>query len=130
MEKKSIYRFLVVVICLQFTHAVNASIVEVNGVTDIDMNKKPLVVEFYSPSCPHCKIMIPRYQQVANKYGNRVCFYTVSVTNMGLTQECAKKMRVEINGVPHFVFIDGNGNSSQMKGQMGEGALDNKVKNL
>lgn len=114
---------------------VTSGVKDVSRIEDIHVGGKPLVIEFYRPACPHCQIMIPRYESVAREYNKGVQFYRVNVDNMDLATGIAKKFstndhRITINGVPTFVFIESNGNTSQIIGQMESGALQGKVAKL
>jgi thiol-disulfide isomerase/thioredoxin len=142
MIRKNIYTNIIpwaIFLCVIQTFMVYAppavTVKEVKNVNDIEINKKPLVVEFYRPSCPHCQVMAPRYEQAAQEDRKGISCYKVNVDNMGLTQDIAQKLstntrKIQINGVPTFIFLDHNGNSSEMVGQMELGALKNKMSKL
>lgn len=110
-------------------------ITEVTKIADIQKGNGPIVVEFYRGRCPHCQIMVPRYEEVAKQHNPRVKFYRVTVDNWALAQEVTKLLStaanpINLTGVPTFVFVDSAGNVSQMVGQMEIGALNNKVTRL
>lgn len=108
---------------------------DVTNINDIQIDKKPMVIEFYRPSCPHCQVMMPRYEQAAHECPVGVTCYRVNVDNMALAQNVAQKLStvnhaVQINGVPTFIFVDKQGNVSEMVGQMELSALKNKMSKL
>ncbi len=39
---------------------------------------KPVVLEFYGDSCPHCREAIPIYNMLQSKYGNNVLILTIN----------------------------------------------------
>lgn len=63
---------------------------------------RPVVVDFYSPSCPPCRQLMPRLDDLAGEYGNRVLFVKVDVTHAG-----GLARRYGIRGVPTVkLFVD------------------------
>ena len=42
-----------------------------------DFEGKPVFLEFMSPTCPHCKNMVPTLKKLYEKYGDEVVFLTV-----------------------------------------------------
>lgn len=110
-------------------------VVDVAKIVDIQFNQGPFIVEFYRPTCPHCQIMIPRYAQAARSCTKSVRFYRINADNIGFAYEVAEKLstpqhKVQITGVPFFVFVDSNGSVSEISGQMGAGALEGKIAKL
>jgi thioredoxin 1 len=39
----------------------------------------PVVVEFYSPTCPHCARLIPIFQKLSTEYSDKMIFAMVNV---------------------------------------------------
>lgn len=137
--KKFIYRSIVVwslvFLGIQCNSYAAQDVMDVKTVADVQWDQRPFVVEFYSPKCPHCQIMIPRYKSVARDNKKGVRFYRVNTDDLDLAQEIAKKLCtknhiVAISGIPYFVFVDAQGDVSEMTGQMGIGALESKVSKL
>ena len=63
----------------------------------------PIVVEFMSYGCEHCRAIEPVYQQVANTLKAKQAFFRV---NIALQQEL--KEAYEIHGTPTFIlFLNG-----------------------
>ena len=63
---------------------------------------RPVLVDFYSPSCPPCRQLMPRLDDLAGQYGDRVLFVKVDVT-----QASGLARRYGIRGVPTVkLFVD------------------------
>lgn len=108
-------------------------IIEVKQISDIQWDKKPFVVEFYSKTCPHCMMMAQPYQDVANNDKKGVMFYKVEVaSNFNTASSIAEKLLgvQSFSAVPLFAFVDANGTVSEMSGQMPREALENKISKL
>jgi thioredoxin 1 len=43
-------------------------------------SKTPVVVMFYSPTCPHCTVMKPHFDKYAQEYSGKVRFLQLNVT--------------------------------------------------
>jgi thiol-disulfide isomerase/thioredoxin len=51
-----------------------------------DFQGMPVFLEFFSPSCPHCRGMMPVVEQLYEKYGDRAAFILVSYGEEGLKE--------------------------------------------
>ena len=82
---------------------------------------RPVFLEFFSPYCPHCLNMIPRVEQLCEKYGDRVVFIMVSYGEKGVDEVKEKYnprpvilididgevfRRYNVGGVPSFFILD------------------------
>jgi thioredoxin 1 len=58
-------------------------VVEIDGVddwtTNVEKSSDPVLVMFYSPSCPHCQVMEPYFQSYATEYKGKIKFVKVNV---------------------------------------------------
>ena len=67
-----------------------------NNVIEIeDMNwesgrnsKKPVIVMFYSPTCPYCKAMEPYFVNYAQEFKNSAVFARINIDNKSM--DCRK----------------------------------------
>lgn len=67
--------------------------------------KKLVVVEFWSPHCPHCHAIKPVYDELALEYGNKLKFTKLNVMDSPENQQLAAKHG--IMGTPTFLFFCG-----------------------
>ena len=90
-------------------------------VTLEDFKDRPVFLEFFSPYCPHCLNMMPRVEQLYEKYGDRVIFIMVSYGEKGVGEVKEKYNlrpiilvdpdgkvfeRYGVWGVPTFFILD------------------------
>ncbi len=61
---------------------------------------RPVLVDFYSPSCPPCRQLMPRLDDLAGQYGDRALFVKVDVTQAG-----GLARRYGIRGVPTVMLF-------------------------
>jgi len=71
-----------------------------NWKDEILQSQKPLVVEFYSPTCPHCRRLTPIFERLSNEYADRLKFVMVDTS-----VESDLASGYGIMGVPTLKFI-------------------------
>jgi thiol-disulfide isomerase/thioredoxin len=90
------------------------------NVTLEEFEGKPVFLEFFSPYCPHCLNMMPKVEQLYEKYGDRVSFIMVSYGEKGVGEvkekyglrtmilvDDGKVFRdYGVEGVPTFFILD------------------------
>ncbi|MBF2057972.1 MAG: thioredoxin family protein [Cyanobacterium sp. T60_A2020_053] len=70
------------------------------------VNGKPSLVEFYANWCTSCQAMAGDLAQLKGIYGNEVNFVMLNVDN---TKWLPEVLRYEVDGIPHFIFLDEGG---------------------
>lgn len=79
------------------------SVVEINDMTwgqMVEESSKPVVVMFYSPTCPYCKAMEPYFADYAQQFKSTVTFARFDIASNPWTTE-----RYGIMGTPTFKFF-------------------------
>ncbi|MEM9265798.1 MAG: thioredoxin family protein [Cyanobacteria bacterium P01_F01_bin.13] len=72
-------------------------------------NGKPTLVEFYANWCTSCQAMAGDLQQLKNEYQQNINFVMLNVDN---TKWLPEMLHYRVDGIPHFVFLDGTGNDA------------------
>ena len=58
--------------------------IEVQSSRELASNKSKYsssIVSFYSPDCPHCKVFMPAYEAIANRYSD-ITFFGVNIDKL------------------------------------------------
>ncbi|OPX73048.1 MAG: Thioredoxin [Methanoregulaceae archaeon PtaU1.Bin059] len=66
----------------------------------VERSQLPVLVMFYSPTCPHCRTMEPYVREFAREYGKTVLFARVDITSSQWTAE-----RYGVRSTPTFKFF-------------------------
>ncbi len=69
-------------------------------------NQRPSLIEFYANWCTSCQAMADDMAALKQNYGDRVNFVMLNVDNDKWLPEV---LRYRIDGIPHFVFLDAEG---------------------
>ncbi|BDA73443.1 thioredoxin domain-containing protein [Calothrix sp. PCC 7716] len=69
-------------------------------------NGKPSIVEFYANWCTVCQKMAPDIAALEKEYAGKINFVMLNVDN---TKWLPEMLRYRVDGIPHFVFLDKNG---------------------
>lgn len=80
-------------------------------------NKKPVVLEFFSPSCPHCQAMKPIVQELAQELDDIVIAQADINTAQALTDAYA------IRRLPTFVLFEAGKEKARTSGSMSKQEL-------
>jgi len=71
-------------------------------------NEKPTLLEFYADWCTSCQAMAEDLGKLKQQYGDSVNFVMLNVDNSKWLPEV---LRYRVNGIPHFVFLNEEGNA-------------------
>ncbi len=77
----------------------------------VEKSKMPVLVMFYSPTCPHCRTMEPYVRQFAGEFAKAVLFARADITSSQWTAE-----RYGIRSTPTFKFFCGGRPVSDLVG--------------
>lgn len=69
-------------------------------------NGKPSMVEFYANWCTVCQKMAPDIAALEKEYAGKLNFVMLNVDN---TKWLPEMLHYRVDGIPHFVFLDKNG---------------------
>lgn len=72
-------------------------------------NGKPTLVEFYANWCTSCQAMAGDLQQLKGQYQQDVNFVMLNVDN---TKWLPEMLHYRVDGIPHFVFLDNQGDDA------------------
>ena len=64
---------------------------------------KMILVNFWDPACPHCRMMEPVFIELAEEYGDKLKFATFNIMESPENQELA--LRYGITGTPTLMFF-------------------------
>ncbi|MGK7932263.1 MAG: thioredoxin family protein [Microcystaceae cyanobacterium] len=71
-------------------------------------NHKPTLTEFYADWCTSCQAMAADLAEIKSEYQNSVNFVMLNVDN---SQWLPEILRYRVDGIPHFVFLNDEGNA-------------------
>jgi thiol:disulfide interchange protein len=85
-------------------------------------NSKPTLTEFYADWCTSCQAMAADLATIKQNYGDRVNFVMLNVDN---TKWLPEILRYHVDGIPHFVFINSQGDAiAEAIGEQPRGILE------
>jgi thioredoxin 1 len=68
----------------------------------VERSDKPTLAMFHSPSCPHCRVMMPHFEEYAAKFKGKVKFVRINIMENSFTPE-----RYGVMATPTFKFFCG-----------------------
>lgn len=103
------------------TGGANQTLLEISekNFDEIVAGDKPVLVDFWATWCGPCQFMLPIFDKLAKKYGDRVSFGRINVDdNQGVA------MRFDVYAIPTFiVFMNGKA-IDRAVGAVGEKGLE------
>lgn len=91
-------------------------------------NSKPTLTEFYADWCASCQAMAGDLAQLKSSYGDHLNFVMLNVDN---TKWLPEMLRYRVDGIPHFLFMDAQGNAiAEAIGEQPKGILEADLKAL
>jgi thioredoxin 1 len=64
-----------------------------------------VLIEFWSPQCPHCRMIAPIYNELSKEYAGKLKFARLNIIENQQNQELA--VRWSVMGTPTFKFFCG-----------------------
>jgi thioredoxin 1 len=86
----------------------SASIVDVkayNWKEEVLESENLVLIKFWSPQCPHCRMIAPIYTELSKEYAGKLKFARLNIIESHQNQELA--IRLGVMGTPTFKFFCG-----------------------
>ena len=90
---------------------------------DLIANDKPLLVDFWATWCGPCQFMLPIFDKLSKRYGEKVTFTRLNVDN---NQSVAS--RYDVYAIPTFILFQNGRALDRAVGAVGELGLENLIK--
>ncbi len=85
----------------------------------------PVVVEFYTPACVHCKKLSGVLEQLAGEPGQKAVF-----TKCNAAEEQALQERYDITSVPTLLFMKDGKEKNRLVGEVHPLVIQEEIKKL
>lgn len=104
------------------THSDSSSLVELSerNFDDIVASDKPTLVDFWATWCGPCQFMLPVFDKLAKKFGEKVTFGRLNVDD-----NQAVAMRFDVYAIPTFIIFRDGKVIEKAIGAVGEKGLEN-----
>lgn len=96
-----------------------------NFAETINNESKPVVVEFYSPTCGTCIQVAPIVEEIAKEFAGEYAFYKINVEN-----DTSYAKQFDVSGVPTFLFMKNGEVLGTHHGNFSKGDFIDKMKRL
>jgi thioredoxin 2 len=93
--------------------------------TFISQASKPVMVDFFSPTCGPCRTMSPVIDNLSKKYAGRIILAKLDTSRNQMIPS-----QYQIRGVPTLIFFKNGQMIDQVTGAMPEDALSQKLNQL
>jgi thioredoxin 1 len=90
---------------------------------DIVSGGKPVLVDFWASWCGPCQFMLPIFDKLAKKYGDKIVFARLNVDE---NQSVAA--RYDVYAIPTFIVFQDGKAIDRAVGAVGEPGLENLIK--
>jgi len=71
-----------------------------NWEQNVEKSEKPIMIMFYSPTCPHCHTMETYFQEYAEDFKENIVFGKINIVDSQMTAR-----RYGVMGTPTFKFF-------------------------
>lgn len=88
-------------------------------------SEKPVVVEFYTPTCTHCKKLTKVLDEAAEELGEDVV-----ITKVNAAEETLLQSRFDVVHVPTLLFIKNGEIKNKLEGEVHPLVLREEIKKL
>jgi thiol-disulfide isomerase/thioredoxin len=95
---------------------------DLNWETFVERTEKPVIVMFYSETCPHCKTIKPYFEEYAGKYHEKMRF---GLLNTGESIWISEKFGVM--ATPTFKFFCGGRPAQEMVGAVYPNIIEKRI---
>lgn len=92
---------------------------------NIIQNDKPVVLEFYTPTCSHCKKLFSALDKISNEKGENVFF-----SKCNIAEEPQLQARYDITSVPTLLFINKGQIKNKLIGEVHPLIIEEEIKKL
>lgn len=99
------------------------SVTEANFATEVLNSPTPVLVDFYTDSCVHCKNMVPVLAQLSSEYQGSLKLVRVDVAANPTLAE-----RYQVSALPGFILFKNGEKLESFAGEMAKSDLEAMVK--
>jgi thioredoxin 2 len=96
-----------------------------NFVSFLSQARKPVMVDFYSPTCGPCRMLSPVIDNLAKKFTGRVI-----IAKLDTSRSLNTPSQFQIRGVPTLIFFKNGEKVDQLTGAIPEEVLTQKLNQL
>lgn len=91
----------------------------------INKESRPVVLEFYSPTCGTCIQVAPIVEEIAKEFEGEYQFYKINIE-----QDTSYAQKFDVSSVPTFLFMKNGEVLGTHHGNFSKGDFINKMKKL